>query len=106
MRLTPTRRGGPSPPTILSKRTDHFRSDPPERSEFEGSGLLRAEPGVDAGLSEVFLDAQETVVLRDPLRAAEGARLDESGVRRDREVRDRRVLGLARTVRDDRDVPG
>src|SRR5581483_10136340 len=51
-------------------------------------------------LPELFLNTQQLFVLRDAVRARGRASLDLSSIRRDREVRNERVLGLARTVRD------
>src|ERR1035437_9346356 len=95
----PTLRGGPLPPTIRSNRTDHLRAEP-----GAVSGFLRGETRIDPRLRQVLFDPEEPVVLRDALGAAEGSRLDETGVHGDGEVGDRRVLGLARAVGDDRDV--
>src|SRR5262245_1666275 len=52
-------------------------------------------PGVLRGAAERLLDAQELVVLGDPIGPARGAGLDLSRARRDGEVGDRRILGLA-----------
>ncbi len=75
------------------------RAVPPDKGAW-----LRGEPregaaaGVDGGVAQFLLDAQQLVVLRDAVGAGGGAGLDLAGVRRDRDVRDGRVLGLARTV--------
>src|SRR5581483_6890029 len=58
----------------------------------------RAAAEVRGGLAELSLDAQQLVVLRDAVGARERARLDLAAIRRDREVGDRRVLGLAAAV--------
>src|SRR4029453_1436734 len=55
---------------------------------------------------ELLFDAEELVVLGDPVAAAGRARLDLTGVRRDGEIGDRRVLGLAGAMRDHRRVAG
>src|SRR5262245_5186328 len=65
----------------------------------------RAPAGVLRGRSELFLDAQELVVLRDAIRARGRAGLDLTGVHGDGEIGDRRVLRLAGPVRDDGRVP-
>ena len=51
---------------------------------------------------ELFLDAQQLVVLRDAVGAARRAGLDLAAVRRHRDVGDRHVLGLAAAVAHDR----
>ena len=58
-----------------------------------------ARTGVRRGFAEVLLDAQELVVLRDAIAARGRAGLDLAAAGRDREVGDRRVLGLAAAVR-------
>src|SRR5450830_47546 len=63
-----------------------------------------ARTGVTAGVVQLLLDAEQLVVLVDPLAARRGARLDLTAVDRHGQVRDRRVLGLTRTVRDHRGV--
>src|SRR5690349_7249039 len=62
--------------------------------------------GVARRIAQLVLDAQQLVVLRDPVGARERAGLDLPGVGRDREVGDGDVLGLARAVGDDRGVAG
>ena len=62
------------------------------------------QPGIRRLGAQLLLDAQQLVVLRDAVRARGRARLDLPGAERDREVGDRRVLGLARAVRHDRRV--
>jgi hypothetical protein len=64
----------------------------------------RARGRVDAAGAELLLDRAAAVVLGDAVRARRRAGLDLAGVGGDREVGDRGVLGLARAVRDDRDV--
>src|SRR5680860_588636 len=68
-----------------------------------GSGVLaRAREGtttgVPRGVVELFLDAEQLVVLRDPLGPRRGTGLDLAAVRGDREVRDGGVLCLPGTV--------
>src|ERR1041385_3337277 len=60
-----------------------------------------APPGIRRAVAELFLDAEQLVVLRDAVGARQGAGLDLARVRRDRDVGDRRVLGLARAMRHD-----
>ena len=57
--------------------------------------------GIGRVVAELLLDPQELVVLRDAVAARRRAGLDLADVRRDREVGDRRVLGLAGAVRHD-----
>ena len=54
--------------------------------------------------AELRLDAQQAVVLRDAVRARQRAGLDLAAAAADREVGDRRVLGLAGAMRHDRRV--
>src|SRR6187455_116144 len=54
--------------------------------------------GVASRVVELLLDAQQLVVLGDPLGAGGGTGLDLAAVGGDREVGDRGVLGLAGTV--------
>src|SRR5690606_27280995 len=58
------------------------------------AGILRIPP-------EQTLDAQELIILREPIRSTQRAGLDLRRARRDRDVRDRRVLGLAGAMRHD-----
>ena len=53
------------------------------------------------GLAELFLDAEELVVLGDAVGAAGRAGLDLAGAGGDREVGDEGVFGLAGAVADD-----
>src|SRR5271168_4553526 len=53
-------------------------------------------------LAEVFLDPQQLVVLRDAVGSTRRAGLDLARVGADHDVRDRRVLGLAAAMADDR----
>ena len=52
----------------------------------------------DGGAAELLLDAKELVELGGALAAARGASLDLAGAEAHDEVRDERVLGLARAV--------
>jgi len=88
--------------------TEAARDGPPADDPFEPHGHFRAERGacqlssrearIDP-VSPVLFDAEEPVVLRDP-SDGRGIRLDKPRSR-DGEIRDRRVLGFARAVRDD-----
>src|SRR5579885_2849022 len=57
--------------------------------------------GIAADRPQLLLDADQLVVLGQPIRAGETARLDLAAVGRDREVRNRRILRLARAMRHD-----
>ena len=57
--------------------------------------------GVGRFVAELLFDPQELVVLRHAVAPRRRAGLDLADVRRDREVGDRRVLGLAGAVRHD-----
>ena len=72
----------------------------PRRALSGGTRGKAVQAGVAGARAELLLDPQQLVVLGDPVRARRRARLDLAGVRRDREVGDRRVLGLAGAVRD------
>src|SRR5439155_17676493 len=67
-------------------------------------GASRARECVPARVArpraELAFDLHESVVFRDAIRAGERARLDLTSAERDGEIGDRRVLGLARAVRD------
>ena len=62
----------------------------------------RPPAGVAGAVAELAFDPQQPVVLGDPLRARRRPGLDLARAHRDDEVGDRRVLGLARAMRDDR----
>src|SRR5699024_7323070 len=49
-------------------------------------------------LAQLFFDAEQLVVLRNTVGTARCTGLDLAGIERNRDVRDGRVLGLARTV--------
>ncbi len=71
------------------------------------AGYRAAERGptrIHRFVTELLLDPQELVVLRDAIGARRRPGLDLPGVHGDGEVGDGRVLGLARAVRDDRRV--
>ena len=61
------------------------------------------EPG---GAAQFLFDAQQLVVFADAVGAARRSGLDLAGRCPHRQVRDRRVLGFAGAVRDDRAVVG
>src|SRR5690606_29571091 len=65
----------------------------------------RALSGVARGPAELLVDAQQAVVLRHAIGAAERAGLDLPRPGRHREVGDGVVLGLARAMGDDAGVP-
>src|SRR4051812_8201084 len=76
---------------------------------FRRGRLLRQRegerPGVTRGVIELFLDAQQLVVLRDAFAPGRRTGLDLSAVGRNGEVGDRRVLGLTRAVAHHARVP-
>src|SRR5580658_6458762 len=59
---------------------------------------------VDRAAAQLFLNAEQLVVLCNAVGAADGARLDLSYAGRNGEVGDEGVLGFAGAVRDDRGV--
>ena len=63
-------------------------------------------PGNFAAIPNSLLDAQKLIVFRDAIGAARRAGLDLARVGGDREIGDKGVFGLARTVRNDRRVAG
>mmetsp|Transcript_81542 Transcript_81542/g.226847 ORF Transcript_81542/g.226847 Transcript_81542/m.226847 type:complete len:508 (+) Transcript_81542:825-2348(+) len=73
-------------------------------------GLLEVVEGraarVHRHVAQVFLDAQQLVVLGHAVRARQRAGLDLAGVQANGDVGNGVVLGLARAVRDDRGVAG
>src|SRR6476646_3606234 len=105
-------RGRAALPTSLSTLQNSFGSRSPSKSRSQAAGRelrdqdrtglersLRARKGVPARVrrivTELFLDAEELVVLRDAVGARGGARLDLACAERDGEVCDRRVLRFA-----------
>src|SRR5262245_44360380 len=73
---------------------------PSRRMVMSGSIQLveRIAAGVARRIAQVFLDAQELVVFREPVGARQRAGLDLQRVRPDREVGDERVLRFAGAV--------
>src|SRR4030095_11939841 len=65
-----------------------------------------AATSVDRARAELLFDAEQPVVLRDAVGAAERSGLDLTGAGRNREVRDRRILRFPATVRDHGPVAG
>src|SRR5207247_9723749 len=92
---------GPIVATIFVRR----RAAPFMRLRLATGSGEGAPPRILGSPAELFLGPQELVVLRDAVAARRRASLDLPRVRRDREVGDRRVLGLAGAVRDDDAVP-
>src|SRR5579872_1537627 len=70
-------------------------------SHFSAEGALTC---IARRIVELLLDPEELVVLGDAVGPAQGTRLDLARVRRNGQVGDRRVLALARPMRDDRRV--
>src|SRR6185436_512251 len=66
----------------------------------------RAPSGEARGGTELLFDAQQLVVLADPVGAACRSGFDLARRGADREIGNRRILGLAGAVRDDRRVAG
>src|SRR6266581_1300636 len=62
-----------------------------QRAEGAAAGIARRA-------AELFLDAEELVVLGDPVGARGGSGLDLAAVAGHRQIRDGGVLGLARAV--------
>src|SRR5436190_5481978 len=87
-----------SRPCVIVCLESPHPSPPPEYRErgWRRRRLLIPELSAVLGaVAEGFLDSQELVVLRDAVAAGRGAGLDLATVGRDRDVSDRRVLGLA-----------
>ena len=57
-------------------------------------------------LSELFLDSEKLVILRDTLGSGRGTRLDLAGVEGNSEICDGRICGLAGAVRGNCCVAG
>jgi len=60
--------------------------------------LQRARAGIHHVLAEQLLDAQELIVFRQPIEAAEGAGLDLTAIRRHGDIGGSRVLGFAEAI--------
>src|SRR4029077_13693025 len=90
--------------TILVRRGVWRCTSAKVASGDPGSALERAPSGIDGLVAELLLDAEQLVVLGDSVAPRWRARLDLADARRDREVGDGRVLGLARAVRHDRGI--
>src|SRR5579859_998898 len=73
-----------------------------------GSGPIQLVEGIGSGIAgrvaEVFLDAQQLVVLGEPVRARQRSGLDLQRVRADRQVGNESVFGFAGAVRDHRGI--
>src|SRR5580658_10058660 len=67
---------------------------------------VRRAPGIARRAAEALLDANQLIVFGKPVGARQRAGLDLPAIGRDREVGDRRILGLARAVRDHRAIAG
>ena len=70
------------------------------RVAWKGSALPtweRCPAWIRCRSAELFLDPEQAVVLGNAIRARRSARLDLAGIGGDREIGDRRVLGLARS---------
>src|ERR1700685_1657680 len=65
-----------------------------------------AAPRIKSGRSELFLDANKLIVLRQTIRAGEAPGLDLSAIGGDREIGNRRIFGLAGPMRHHRSVAG
>src|SRR5438876_11132969 len=65
-----------------------------------------ASPGIAGGATELPLDADELVVLGETVGARQRPRLDLSAIGGNGEIGDRRILGLARAMRDHRRIGG
>src|SRR5437899_2534362 len=85
---------GPSVATILVRRSIAIRLRVLTRASRECPPA-----GVHRPLAQLLLDPEQLVVLRDAVAPRRRAGLDLARAERDREVGDRRVLGLARAVR-------
>ena len=62
--------------------------------------------GIERRFAELLLDADQLVVLGEPVGARQRAGLDLPAIGRDREIGDRRILGLAGAVRHHRAIAG
>src|SRR4051794_40734746 len=95
------RRSG-SPSQVTSPKASSTKSTClAGETRISGSGAEDAPPRELRRIPQRFLDPEQLVVLRHAVAAGRGAGLDLPAPGRDREVGDRRVLGLARAVRHD-----
>src|SRR3954454_15315084 len=91
------RRSGPEP--MIAGERDHRIAGRSGRPPALGSERLeRARAGVARRRSELLLDPDELVVFGRPVGAGERNGLDLPAIRRDGELGDGRVLGLAGAV--------
>src|SRR5688500_10400204 len=88
----------PARPRSLDAASPRRTAGRPPSSAGRKGAIAR----VFGGVAELLLDAQQAVVLRDPLGSADRAGLDLARVERHDEVRDGGVLGLAGAMADDR----
>src|SRR5206468_6970005 len=90
---------GPSVATIFVRRSIAIRLRVLTRDAWE-----RPPAGVHRIVTKLLLDPEQLVVLRDAIAPGRCTGLDLARAECDREVGDRRVLGLARAMRHDRGV--
>src|SRR5690348_5146134 len=72
------------------------------RAEWGLGGTVRLQcgtAGIFRSLAKLFLDPKQLIVLRRAVRTRQAARLDLPARQRHREIGNRRILGLARTMR-------
>jgi len=81
-------------------------SDPGGRQQLAANTAETFTPGVKCAVAQFFLDADQLIVFRKPVRACERAGLDLTAVRRNRQIGDRRIFGFTRPVRHDRCITG
>src|SRR5690349_4228907 len=62
--------------------------------------LQRAQAGINRVLAELLFDAQQLIVFRQPVGTAQGTGFNLSAVRRDGNVRNRRVFRFAGAMRE------
>jgi hypothetical protein len=75
-------------------------NDPASTEAMSDRRVTRCRARVRRPRAELALDVEQAVVLADPVRPAQRARLDLTAARAHREVGDGGVLGLAGAVRD------
>src|SRR5271170_7925379 len=86
------------------RRSGTRRSRAAQRGERLSASERRA-PGVNSRVAQLEADAKELVILGDAIRTRQAARLDLPCVRRHGKVGNERILGLARSMADDRAIP-